>query len=51
MYCPEDVTTWLTYYDGEFNEDQDADARCSDCDLYPAYDECCMIHNLLLLKY
>merc|ERR1712013_255281 len=40
MYCPEDVTTWTFYGSGGMTEDQDADARCSDCELYPAYDEC-----------
>ena len=50
MYCPEDVTTWTYYGSGGMTEDQDADARCSDCELYPAYDECCMIHDLQLFE-
>ena len=47
MFCPEDVSTW-TYYDSDVGmvEDEDADSRCSDCALYPAYEECCMIYNL-----
>jgi len=42
LYCPEDVSTW-TSYDSEANEmieEKDADARCSNCALYPTYDEC-----------
>jgi len=37
--CPEDVSTWKHYSD-EWVEDQNADARCSDCTLYPANEEC-----------
>ena len=44
MYCPEDVTSWTYYGSDEMMDDQDAVARCSDCQLYPAFDECCMIY-------
>ena len=40
--CPEDIVTWQAWK-GELREyvtEEDANSRCSDCEKYPALEEC-----------
>ena len=41
--CPEDLQSGWEYYDSDRDQtlpDPDAAFRCSDCTLYPQYEEC-----------
>jgi len=39
-FCPEDALTWQDYENSAWVDDEDAEVRCSNCSIWPAYEEC-----------
>merc|ERR550519_1545699 len=39
-FCPEDALTWQDYENSAWVDDENAEVRCSNCSIWPAYEEC-----------